>query len=70
MVLLEIKYILTLVIYQTHLHPGTLLVKNEQRPKLTYFLKKGQYLIWPVEGRFFTELTQLFWQTCFLYAKP
>ena len=45
-------HILTLVIYQTPLHPGTLLVKNEQSPKLSDYLKKGQYLIWPVERCF------------------
>jgi len=49
---------------------GNFLVKLEQRLKLANFLKKGHYLIWPVEGRFFTELTQLFWQTCWYYAIP
>ena len=52
MVLMEFRYMLTLVIYKTPLHPGTLLVKNEQRPFIFFyffFLKKNLFMIWPVE---------------------
>ena len=41
MVLREFVYLLTLVIYQTPLNPGTLFVKNEQRPKLSIFLNRN-----------------------------
>ena len=38
--------------------------------KLSNFLKKGENMIWPVEGRFVIEMTQLFWQSSLYYAKP
>ena len=60
----------TLVSFQTPLLGESFLAKDAQLPIRSSFLNKGENFIWPVEGRFFTiQLIQLFWQSCFKYAK-
>ena len=43
----------TLVSFQTPLLGESFLPKDAQLPKQSSFLKKGENMIWPVEGRFF-----------------